>query len=251
MTRTTRMGKGKTRGANDAGDAGDANGPNGPEKTETERVADARETLLDAVLPNVAFDGWSAKALAAATEESGIDPGLARLAFPHGGVDMALAFHYRADRRLVEALETPEEAASLASMRIRDRIAHAVLRRIDLIADDREAVRRGAALLGLPVHAGEGLKAVWHTADAIWTACGDASDDYNWYTKRAILSAVYSTTVLFWLGDRSPGFEKTRGFVDRRIENVMSFEKAKAAMREPGRILARAMGRAKPGRTQT
>ncbi|MEM6904910.1 MAG: COQ9 family protein, partial [Pseudomonadota bacterium] len=145
---------------------------------------------------------------------------------------MALAFHYRADRQLMAELSEPEAKANLESLRIRERITYAVRRRIELVASDREAVRRGAALLALPIYTGEGPKAIWHTADVIWTACGDTSEDYNWYTKRAILSSVYSATVLYWLGDPGRDFEHTWAFLDRRIENVMQFEKTKASLQK-------------------
>jgi ubiquinone biosynthesis protein COQ9 len=199
-----------------------------PQKTEQDHIAEARERLLDAALPNVVFDGWSTQTLDAAIAESGVDPGLARLAFPRGGIDMALAFHRRADRALAEEIA----AVDLAGMRIRDRIVHCVRRRIELVAEHREAVRRGATLLALPLYAAEGARAIWETADTIWTACGDTATDYNWYSKRMILGSVYSATVLYWLGDESPGFTRTWAFLDRRIEEVMRFEKAKAQVQE-------------------
>jgi ubiquinone biosynthesis protein COQ9 len=199
-----------------------------PHKTENEHISGARERLIEAALPHVVFDGWSAATLKAAIDESGTDAGLARLAFPRGGIDMALAFHRRADRALSgELAET-----SLADMRIRDRITHCVRRRIELVADHREAVRRGATLLALPLNAPEGARAIWETADIIWTVCGDTATDYNWYTKRMILGSVYSATVLFWLGDTSPNFSSTWAFLDRRIEDVMRFEKTKAQLNE-------------------
>ena len=64
---------------------------------------------------------------------------------------------------------------------------------------------------------------------------GDTSDDVNWYTKRATLSAVISATVLFWLGDHSPDHVDTRAFLDRRIDGVMRFEQVKSGLRKlPG-----------------
>lgn len=198
-----------------------------PRKTEEIHIADARARILDAALPHVVFDGWTRATLDAAIADSGVDAGLARLAFPRGGIDMALAFHRRADRALAEELA----GADLAAMRIRERVTHCVRRRLELLADDREAVRRGTALLALPLYAAEGAKAIWETADIIWKGCGDTSEDYNWYTKRMILGSVYSATLLYWLGDQSPGFENTWAFLDRRIEDVMRFEKAKAQLR--------------------
>jgi ubiquinone biosynthesis protein COQ9 len=199
-----------------------------PHKTENEHIYEARERVIEAALPHVVFDGWSRATLDAAIAESGVDAGLARLAFPRGGIDMALAFHRRADRALADELA----AADLTSLRIRDRIIHCVRRRIELVADHREAVRRGVTLLALPLNAPEGARAIWETADIIWNACGDTATDYNWYTKRMILGSVYSATVLYWLGDTSPDFANTRAFLDRRIEDVMRFEKTKAQLSE-------------------
>ena len=116
-------------------------------------------------------------------------------------------------------------------MRFRDRIAAAVRYRVEAV-EDKEAARRGTAFFSLPQNAQAGARAFWETADRIWTALGDTSDDVNWYTKRATLSGVYGATVLYWLGDDSPGHEDTWSFLDRRIEDVMRIEKAKGAVND-------------------
>ena len=87
-------------------------------------------------------------------------------------------------------------------------------------------------LFALPQPAAEGAQLSWCTADAIWAALGDTAEDVNWYTKRATLSGVYSSTVLYWLGDDSLDDQATWAFLERRIEDVMRIEKAKAKMRE-------------------
>lgn len=207
----------------------------GSDSRDDGRLSAARARLLAAALRNVAFDGWSDATLRQAASATGDDMALARLAFPRGGIDMALAFHRDVDRQLAEALD----AADLDSMRIRDRITFAVRKRIEILGTEREAVRRGAALMALPLNAPEGARAIWESADLIWRHCGDMSTDYNWYTKRAILSSVISSTMLYWLGDESTDFASTWAFLDRRIENVMQFEKRKADLTKSP--LARAM----------
>ena len=192
--------------------------PNSPE------TAAAR--LLEAALPHVPFDGWSETTLRAAIADSGVAEGLARALFPRGGIDLAVAYHRQGDARMVAALA----ASDLAAMRFRDRIAHAVKLRLDVV-EDRELVRRGTTLFSLPQHAPEGAKLIWGTADAIWDALGDTTRDLNWYSKRATLSAVYGSTVLYWLGDDSLGHQATWDFLDRRIEDVMQIEKLKAAVK--------------------
>jgi ubiquinone biosynthesis protein COQ9 len=193
-----------------------------------DRLVAIRQAVLAAALPNVAFDGWSDRVLAHAVEDAGVDAGPARLAFPRGGVDLALAWHHAKDAELASELAQ----ADLLGLRFRDRVAFAIMRRLELVADQREAVRRGAALFSLPHHAPDGARAIWHTADTIWTALGDTSQDVSWYSKRATLSAVYSSALLYWLGDETPSASATREFVARRIDNVMQIESMKARLRE-------------------
>ncbi len=192
-----------------------------PENT----VEHAKDRVLAAALAHVPFDGWSEATLTAAITDSGVAPGLARALFPRGGVDLAAAWHRQGDAAMTKALAGQD----LTALRFRDRVALAVMLRLQ--AADRECVRRGSALFALPQHAAEGAGLIWGTADAIWSALGDTSRDLNWYTKRATLSAVFGSTVLYWLGDTSEGDADTRAFLDRRIETVMQIEKAKAGFR--------------------
>lgn len=184
-----------------------------------------REALLDAALPHVAFEGWSPATFRSARRDAGVGEAAARAACPRGAVDLAVAFHERGDRRMEAALR----AEPLEEMKIRERITHAVRTRIEAISD-REAARRAATLFSMPHMAAEGARLIWGTSDAIWTATGDASDDVNWYTKRATLSGVYGSTVLYWLGDDSSDGHETWEFLDRRIGDVMSFEKLKGSV---------------------
>ncbi len=192
----------------------------------TKTQNDPRLRLLLAALPHVPFDGWSDMTLRAAAADTGLSDPIARALFPRGGVDLALAYHAMGDDEMVERLA----ATDLAALRFRDRIATAVRLRLDCA--DRELVRRGTTLFALPQHSAEGAAAIWRTADRIWTALGDESRDVNWYSKRMTLSAVYAATVLFWLGDTSDDGQPTRDFLDRRIEQVMGFEKLKAGFRD-------------------
>lgn len=185
----------------------------------------AADRLLDAALDHVPFDGWGDATLEAAARDTGLDLALARVLFPRGGLDLALAYHRRGDAAMRAALG----AVDLTALRYRERVTLAVRKRLE--SADREAVRRAATLMALPHNAPEAARALWTTADAIWTALGDTSDDGNWYSKRAILSAVYSATVLFWLGDESENSAETWAFLDRRIEDVMTFEKTKAQIK--------------------
>jgi ubiquinone biosynthesis protein COQ9 len=200
-----------------------------------------KDKLLEAALNHVPFDGWSDATLIAAAEDCDLTETDARAMYPRGAVDLALAYHRAGDAKMVDRLND----ADLSEMRFRDKIAAGVRFRLEVA--DKELVRKGMAFFAMPQNASDGAAALWATCGLIWETLGDSSTDLNWYTKRATLSAVYSSVVLFWLGDESDGDEATWEFLDRRIDDVMQIEKIKgqargsalykAFMSGPGKIL--------------
>ena len=201
-----------------------------------------RDTLGLAVGENAVFDGWTAKAVEAAAARHGVDPAQARLAFGDKPIDLVEAYVGAVDAAMAEAFP-PEK---IAAMKIRDRITELVWARFTIMEPAREAVRSALAILAMPQNAPRGAKLGWRTADRIWRLAGDTATDFNHYTKRITLGAVYSSTLLAWLDDKSEGLTESRAFLDRRIANVMSFEKWKAQwkgddIRRPS--IARFLGR--------
>jgi ubiquinone biosynthesis protein COQ9 len=192
--------------------------------TEDLTLDELRDRLAPEIAANAAFDGWGDEALTMAAGAHGTDPGVARLAFPGGAVDMIDAWFAHIDRAMLAAL--PPE--TLVTMKIRERIAGLVEARLAAVAPDREALRRALAVLALPQNVVRAGRLGWRTVDAIWRAAGDTAVDYNHYTKRGILLGVYGATIAVFLDDESEGHADTRAFLGRRIDGIMRFEKAKA-----------------------
>lgn len=191
---------------------------------------------------HAAFDGWTSRALDMAAAELGVPADRARLAMPGGGVDMIDAWFDSIDAHMV-AVFPPDR---VDGMKVRERIGALILVRLEALAPYKEALRRALATLAMPQHAATGARLAWRSADRIWRLAGDTATDYNHYTKRAILIAVYGTTSLVFLDDESEGMAQTRAFLDRRIGNVMQFEKAKARVTGgglPRLSLSRFLGR--------
>lgn len=180
-----------------------------------------RDAIMDAAIAHVPFDGWGREAAIRGAEDIGLDAAAAMRAFPDGARDM-IAWHLRmADRRMAEALTEMD----LASMKIRERIATAVRVRLEQNAQHREAIRKAMAFLALPQNAPMAAQALYRTVDEMWFQAGDTATDWNFYSKRALLAGVYSSTVLFWLNDKSEDFRDTWAFLDRRIADVMKVPK--------------------------
>jgi ubiquinone biosynthesis protein COQ9 len=186
-----------------------------------------RRRLALAVGENAVFDGWTAKAVDSAAAQLGIDPVQARLAMPKTQAGMIDVYIQEVDRGL-EAYFTPER---LSGLKIREKIRGLVWRRLEIMGPAREAVRRGLAILAMPQNIPLALRISWRSADLMWRIAGDTSTDFNHYTKRMTLGAVYGSTLLVWLDDQSEGWLDTAAFLDRRIDDVMKFEKFKAEWR--------------------
>lgn len=198
----------------------------------TTAPADFADMTLDelrvALAPDIAasaiFDGWNETALKAAAEMAGCDSDIARLAFPGSKpMDMISAWIASVD----QAMEVEWPAERLATLKIRERIRTLVAFRLDAVADVDEAVRRALAVMAQPQNAAQALKLGWHSADIMWRLAGDTATDYNHYTKRAILAGIYSATLAVFVNDESEGKADTHAFLERRIDGVMKFEKAK------------------------
>jgi ubiquinone biosynthesis protein COQ9 len=182
-----------------------------------------REALIEAMLPDVAFDGWSRPALRAGARRIGIPAEEATALFPGGAADLVAGFSRWADQRLLDRLET----SPLDQLRISDRIAFALTTRLEILEPWREAVRHALAVLALPQHAPLGLRLLYETIDGVWYAAGDRATDFSFYTKRATLAAIYAVTLLYSLEDHSAGFADTRGFIERRLAEVTAFGRAR------------------------
>jgi ubiquinone biosynthesis protein COQ9 len=183
-----------------------------------------RARIALAVGENAVFDGWTREAVDSAAAQLGIDPAQARLAMPKSQAAMIDAYIREVDRQL-EADFPPDR---LAAMKIREKIRSLVWGRLEIMGPAREAIRRGLAILAMPQNVPLALRISWRTADLMWRLAGDTSTDFNHYTKRLTLGAVYGSTLLAWLDDQSENWADTAAFLDRRIDDVMRFEKFKA-----------------------
>ena len=186
-----------------------------------------RLALAPEIAASAVFDGWNETALEAAVEMAGADIDVAKLAFPSGrnqAMDMIDAWIANVDQQMEE--EWPQER--LAELKIRERIRTLAAFRLKAVEHIDEAVRRAMSVMAMPHNAPRSLKLGWRSADIMWRLAGDTATDYNHYTKRTILAGIYSATLAVFVNDESEGKAKSYEFLDRRIDGVMKFEKAKA-----------------------
>jgi len=194
--------------------------------TSADELIIQKDALLEAMLPNVLFDGWSIAALkqgAAAIDLP--ESEIARL-FPQGAEEARLWLDGWADRRMIDALP-PEQ---LQGMRLHHRVAAAIKARLDLLLPYREAVRLAIGARVSPTGSVQAAQAAYRTVDAIWWHVGDKSTDFSFYTKRMMLGALYSAAVLYWLNDTSDVTADTHDFIDRRLADIIKLPSLKSSI---------------------
>ena len=182
-----------------------------------------RDALIEAMLPEVPFDGWSRAALRAAARRIGVPAAEALALFPDGPAAFVACFSRWADRRMLDLVEK----LPLGQLRVPERVALAVNIRLEIVEPCREAVRRALTILSLPQNTPLAMRLLYETVDGIWYAAGDSATDFSFYTKRATLAGIYTATLLYWLEDHSPGFADTRAFLDRRLAEVARLGQAR------------------------
>ncbi|MFM2371648.1 MAG: hypothetical protein RIS85_1370 [Pseudomonadota bacterium] len=197
--------------------------------TEDATLQALRLRLAPEVAASAVFDGWTEAAVTAAAQATGTDPALARFAFADGPMAMIAAWIARIDADMAQALP----ATQLSNLSIRERIRRLVQFRLDAVAGQQEALRRALAIMAMPQNLRAATRLGWSSADAMWRLAGDVATDYNHYTKRLTLGSIYAATLTVFANDTSEDHAETRAFLDRRIEGVMRFEKAKARVLKP------------------
>lgn len=213
-----------------------------PGGSDERSIEELRLELAPRIAAAAVFDGWSAHAVATAAGEAGVDPAVAAYIFREGQMSMIEAWIDSVD----QAMNAAFPAERLAALSVRSRIRALVLFRLEAIAGLEEALRRATAIMAMPQNVRRAFKIAWRSADRMWRMAGDTATDLNHYSKRAILAGVYAATLAVFVDDRDPDKAETKAFLDRRIGDIIRFEKAKAQWRGPDAdrfSMARLLGR--------
>lgn len=181
------------------------------------------DKVIEFTLRHVPFDGWSVNAMRRGAVDAGVDLDKAIEMFGDNPLNLIQYYSEMLDRKMRESVS----GIDLTQMKIRDRVATCVMERIKIMGPYREASQKAATILSMPSNVPLASKLMFKTVDQIWYLAGDQATDFNYYTKRGLLSIVYSSTMLYWFRDMSSEFSSTKSFLERRIDNVMKIPKLK------------------------
>ena len=186
--------------------------------------------LLLSFLENVPFDGWSWETLYFSAIDTGliksktlseIEKSNIRNIFNNSLINIIQEFNIYLDNEMKESFKKSKSK----NLRIPDKIESQIILRLKGANKFKEAVRISLGMMALPKNSKTALNMLYKTCDIIWRDCGDKSTDFSFYTKRLILSGIYSSTLSYWLNESD--FAKVEDFLQRRLNNVSNFGKIK------------------------
>ncbi len=190
-----------------------------------------RNDLIKAMLTHVPFDGWTWEAM----EQGAIDIGyekkktsserikIFKNLFKNGSIDFIDAFSEIIDLEVKENYNLIEAKPE----RVPEKIKIIIMIRLNLCQKYKEAVRSSISLSAIPVNTKISLNILYRTCNSIWRIVGDKSTDFSFYTRRISLGAVYTSTLLFWLNDKSNNNIETEFFLDRRLKEISKISSLK------------------------
>ncbi len=193
------------------------------------------DKIMEFTLRHIPFDGWTVEALKRGAVDADVNPHEAFELFGNDPLTLIEYYSHMLDRQMRDKVLQLD----LNTMKIRDKVLTCLMTRLEIMAPYREAAQKAAVILSMPLNVPLGTKLMYKTVDTIWALAGDTSTDFNFYTKRATLSAVYSSTLLYWFRDMSSEFTNTRAFLNRRLDNVMTIPKIKSQIKDAFKFVSK------------
>lgn len=188
------------------------------------QLHDKKQEVVDVVLSEVPFLGWNWQTVKESVTKCNLDQEYADILFPEGIDEIITIYIDRIDLEMKQVVETEE----FQQLSIRNKIASLVKARFQVMEQSKVLSVATIKYLMMPHNVVLSNKLLFRTVDMMWRLIGDKSTDYNYYSKRMLLSAVYSSSLLYWMSDDSEGNERTNAFIDRRIADVMKIGKLKS-----------------------
>ncbi|NXV51528.1 COQ9 protein, partial [Uria aalge] len=199
-------------------------GQGGQESEDFESEEQLQHRILTAALEFVPEHGWTAEAIAEGAKTLGLSAAAAGM-FHSDGSELILHFMSQCNTKLSELLEQEQKLVQLgeAEKKPTDQfLRDAVQARLRMLIPYIEKWPQALSILLLPHNIPSSLNLLTSMIDDIWHYAGDQSTDFNWYTRRAVLTGIYNTTELVMMQDSSPDFEDTWRFLENRVADAMN-----------------------------
>ena len=127
-------------------------------------------------------------------------------------------------------MTTESTKLKLDDLRTHERVRELIIIRLKIMLKEKKLISKTFLHLFLPVNYKLSTKNLFKTVDQIWFLVGDDSTDFNFYTKRLILSKVYIVTLIHFINNDS--IEETIRILDKQLKKVSKIPKVKKKFKD-------------------
>ena len=166
--------------------------------------------------------GLSKNTLESISKKYGLDANETELLFPEGNIDF-IKFTLE---QLNNELEEYCREIDLIRLPVHKRIKKVLLSKISLMNKNKVFYRSIFLNLLIPKKNFSLPSQLYNSVDQIWFIAGDSSTDFNFYTKRLILSVIYSRIMLFFFNNNNQ--EELENILDESLRRVSKIPEIKS-----------------------
>ena len=169
--------------------------------------------------------GFSKNSLESISKKYGLDINETELLFPEGNIDLIKFTLEQLDNELEEYCRKID----LIRLPVHKRIKKVLLSKIFLMNKNKLFYRSIFFNLLIPKKKFSLSSQLYNSVDQIWFIAGDSSTDFNFYTKRLILSVIYSRIMLFFFNNNN--LQELEDILDESLQRVSKIPEIKSKLK--------------------
>ena len=176
-----------------------------------------QDKLAKLFIQEVPKFGWSRETLLHCAKKQKLSTPNLALMFP--------SFEYDVLKHLIAQnnglVEKNYNSFNNSRLKTRDKIKTIMELKFDSNAYLKDALPEMLKFLLRPGNIFMSIKMLHQNSDFIWKLAGDKSNDFNYYSKRGLLSMVYLATLIYWLNDKSNKGIGTKNFISKSVDGIV------------------------------
>ena len=176
-----------------------------------------QDKLAHLFIQEVPKFGWSRETLLHCAKKQKLSTPNLALMFPSFEYDV-LKYLIAQNNSLVEK---NYNSFNNSRLKTRDKIKTIMELKFDSNAYLKDALPEMLKFLLRPGNIFMSIKMLHQNSDFIWSLAGDKSNDFNYYSKRGLLSMVYLATLIYWLNDKSNKGIGTKNFISKSVDGIV------------------------------
>ena len=191
------------------------------------KLNDDRKLILRESLKLIKINGWNDNLFELISKKNNIKFEKIIPLFPNGYKDLLKYYFDELNHKITIA----SKKLNLSKIKTHEKVRALIHLRLLEYKKEKDSIRRAYFTLLLPSNSKIFSIIMFRIVDQIWFLAGDTSTDFNYYSKRGILFAVYNSSVIFLINNDF-NITKTLNFLDKKLQKVSKIPNIKSNLKK-------------------